>query len=310
MKKIVLVLAVILALTACNNKKSTAPVTKENENNEVPFTIVRNYFFKSDLEISPANTKITSEEIFNGLFGMATTMGEGGNPTEIDFSKQIVLAIVLPVTDYETEINPVKLEVQGDSLLYTFEIKRGEKQSYSIQPISIIAIDKKYENKEVVLVTDQEITYFPAIDRYLVNEFGKQYAEGEHCVPFHSIVAVDERNSEDILVWGDFWVFNYNQVGDTLKCVSGGSHPGLMHIKQTDYGFEVTDFDQVEDGSRNLPSAKRIFGDKYDAFHAINSDADRREKLRADVLAEYVRKEGLSATMYQDYGLPAQKLPK
>ena len=310
MKKIVLALAVILALTACNSKKSTAPVTKEDDNNEVSYTIVKNYFFKSDLDILPANTKITSEETFNGLFGMATTMGEGGKPTEIDFSKQIVLAIVLPVTDYDTEIKPVKLEVQGDSLLYTFEIKRGEKQSYSIQPISIIAIDKKYENKEVVLVTDQEITYFPAIDRYLVNELGKQYAEGEHCVPFHSIVAVDERNSEDILVWGDYWVFNYNQVGDTLKCVSGGSHPGLMHIRQTDYGFEVTGFDQVEDGSRNLQSAKRIFGDKYDAFHAINSDADRRERLRADVLAEYVRKQGLSATMYQDYGWPAQKLPK
>ena len=310
MKKIVLVLAVILALTACNSKKSTAPVTKEDENNEVSYTIVKNYFFKSDLDKLPPDAKIVSEETFGSLFGMATTMGEGGKPTEIDFANQIVLAIVLPTTNYATEINPVKLEVQGDSLLYTFEIKKGEKQSFSIQPISIIAIDKKYENKEVTLVTDKEITYFPAIDRYLVNEFGKQYLEGEHCVPFHSIVAVDERKAEDILVWGDYWVFNYNQVGDTLKCVSGGSHPGLMHIRQTDYGFEVTDFDQVEDGSRNLQSAKRIFGDKYDAFHAINSDADRRERLRADVLAEYVRKQGLSATMYQDYGWPAKKLPK
>ena len=47
--------------------------------------------------------------------------------------------------------------------------------------------------------TNNEITYFPAIDRYLVNEFGKRYAEGEHCVPIHKIVAVDERNGEDIL---------------------------------------------------------------------------------------------------------------
>ena len=161
-------------------------------------------------------------------------------------------------------------------------------------------------NTETIIETN----YFPAIDRYLVNEIGKHYTEGEHCVPIHSIVTVDERNGEDILVWGDFWVFNYNQVGDTLKCVSGGSHPGLMHIRQTEKGFEVTGFDQVEDGSNNLPSAKKIFGDKYDAFHAINSDADARERLRAEGLAVYAKKHNLGVTMYQDFGWPAKKLPK
>ena len=155
----------------------------------------------------------------------------------------------------------------------------------------------------------KETNYFPAIDRYLVNEIGKYYADGEHCVPIHSIVTVDERNGEDILIWGDFWVFKYNQVGDTLKCVSGGSHPGRMHIRQTENGFDVTGFDQVEDGSNNLPSAKKIFGDKYDAFQTINSDAEAWERLRADGLAVYAKKHNLSVTMYQDYGWPAKMLP-
>ncbi len=165
------------------------------------------------------------------------------------------------------------------------------------------------EMEETNTEVNQETNYFPAIDRYLVNEIGKHYAKGEHCVPIHSIVTVDERNSEDILVWGDFWVFNYNQVGDTLKCVSGGSHPGRMHIRQKENGFEVIGFDQVEDGDRNLLSAKEIFGDKYDAFHAINSDSEAREKLRADGLAVYAKNHNLSVTMYQDYGWPAKKLP-
>ena len=51
--------------------------------------------------------------------------------------------------------------------------------------------------------SSQETNYFPAIDRYLADSIGSQYAKGEHCVPIHSIVRVDERNSEDILVWGD-----------------------------------------------------------------------------------------------------------
>ena len=159
-------------------------------------------------------------------------------------------------------------------------------------------------------VSEQEITYFPAIDRYLVDEIGKQYAKGEHCVPFHHIVAVDERNADDILIWGDFWVFNYSHAGDTLKCVAGGSHPGLMHVAQTENGFKVTAFEQVEDGSNFLPTAKKIFGDKFEAFQAINSDEKNREILRAEVLGNYVKNQGLSVTMYQDYGWPAKKIQR
>ena len=238
MKKIIFALAAIMALAACGNKQTATPSSEDNvENSEVAFEVAKNYFFKND-QVIPEYPKIVSEEEFNKLFGMATTMGEDGKPTAIDFTKQFVLAIVLPVTDFATEINPVKVEEKGDSLLYTYEIKAGEKQSFSIQPVSIIVLDRKYENKRVVLLNERETNYFSAIDRYLVDSIGSQYAKGEHCVPIHSIVRVDERNAEDILVWGDFWVFNYNQVGDTLKCVSGGSHPGLLHIRQTEKGFE------------------------------------------------------------------------
>ena len=306
MKKILLAFTMLLAMVACTNKPATA-VEDYEVNSEVAFEVAKNYFFKND-QVIPEYPKITTEEEFNKLFGMATIMGENGKPTAIDFTKQFVVAIVLPITDFATEINPVKVEEKGDSLLCTYEIKIGEKQSFSIQPVSIIILDKEYESKEIMLINEREITYFPAIDRYLADSIGSQYAKGEYCVPFHSIVGVDERNADDILVWGSFWVFNYNQVGDTLKCVSGGSHPGLLHIRQTEKGFEVTAFDQVEDGSRYLPTAKKIFGDKFDAFKTINSDEKNRERLRAEGLATYAKKNGLAVTLYQDYGWPAKKL--
>ena len=81
-----------------------------------------------------------------------------------------------------------------------------------------------------------------------------------------------------------------------------------MHVTQTVNGLEVTSFDQVEDGSRYMLTAKEIFGDKYDAFQSINSDEKKREKLRAEGLARYVKEQGLSATMYQDYGWPVKNL--
>ena len=59
---------------------------------------------------------------------------------------------------------------------------------------------------------------------------------------------------------------------------------------------------------RYLPTAKKIFGDKFDAFQSVNSDEQKREELRADVLSTFVKEHVLTATLYQDYGWPAKKL--
>ena len=75
----------------------------------------------------------------------------------------------------------MKVEEKGDSLLYTYEVKTGEKQSFRIQPVSIVVLDKKYENKRVVLVNERETNYFPAIDRYLADSIGSRYAKGLPC---------------------------------------------------------------------------------------------------------------------------------
>ena len=153
MKKVLLAFAVLLGLVACTTNKATS-AEKSVVSSEVPFTVAEHYFFNKGQDI-PVNPKITSEELFKQLFGMATVMGENGKPTEIDFSKQFVLAVVLPVTDINTEITPVKVEEKGDTLFYHYDVKTGEKQSFSIQPLSIIILDKKYENKEIFLINQQ-----------------------------------------------------------------------------------------------------------------------------------------------------------
>lgn len=163
--------------------------------------------------------------------------------------------------------------------------------------------------EDSVAVVENEDSYLTAVDRYLVDSVGSHYQQGEVCIPCAHIVEVDEQNPDSVLVWGDFWVFNYNVVGDTLKTVSGGSHPGLMYVQKTDEGYKVTSFDQVADGSRNLESAKRIFGDKYKAFHAINSDEKKREEVRGNLISKFVKENNLEVKLYQDYGWPAIALP-
>ena len=105
MKKVLFAFAAMIVLAACGNKQAVAPAEGDEASNEVAFEVAKNYFFKNDQEI-PASPKITTSEEFGKLFGMATTMGKDGKPTEIDFTKQFVLAIVLPVTNLATEIIP------------------------------------------------------------------------------------------------------------------------------------------------------------------------------------------------------------
>ena len=161
--------------------------------------------------------------------------------------------------------------------------------------------------------------YLVAIENYLVDSIGKNYTPGEVCIPAYSVINIEEPGepsepdevitATDIKVWGDWWVFNYNIVGDTLKCVSGGSHPGMFQLGKEGDAYKVIAFDQVEDGSRNLPSAKRIFGDSYEDFHAINSNQEVRDSVRLAIVAQYVQEHDLSVTMLQDFGWPAVALP-
>ncbi len=154
---------------------------------------------------------------------------------------------------------------------------------------------------------DTTNTYLTAIEQYMVDTLGSQYSQGDVCIPFCRVVEADVTDKNDIKVWGDFWVDNYKLAGDTLKSVSGGSHPGMFHVKMNDDGkFEVTGFDAVADGSDFQPSAKRIFGDKFESFQRVNSDDEGRQHVRLAAVANYVKSHDLKASLLQDYGSGSQ----
>ena len=148
-----------------------------------------------------------------------------------------------------------------------------------------------------------------AISDYLTHEIAKNFAPADVSIPSLSIVGTDASNPDDTLVWGDFWIFNYKLENDTLLTESGGSHPGLMHLKKSDDGYTVTKMDVVADGADNLKSAKEIFADKYDDFHKINSNQDEREKIRLQFISDYVKANKLSITKVKDSGWDPVLLP-
>lgn len=147
-----------------------------------------------------------------------------------------------------------------------------------------------------------------AISDYLVREIGEQYQKGDICIPTLMIVASEQADSDYVPVLCDCWVFWYNIVGDTLKCVSGGNHSGLIDLEKKDGQYKVTSFEQTVDGAGNQASAKHIFGSYYDVYQNMHSNEQVREAVRKEQLSEYVKQNGLPYRYYQDYGWPAVEL--
>lgn len=147
-----------------------------------------------------------------------------------------------------------------------------------------------------------------AIGDYLVNEIGEHYLKGEICIPAISVVASEQADSNYVPVLCDCWVFWYTPSGDTLKCVSGGNHSGLMSLEEKDGKYTVTSFEQTADGAGWEPSARRIFGSYYDVFQNMHSNHDLSEAVRREQLRYYLRRHNLPYRYYQDYGWPAVEI--
>lgn len=120
-------------------------------NRAVSYSEARNYFFRNDAKQPTELLIIRSQAELEQYFGEAAFMGKGGEPTKIDFSKQFVVAKVLPVTNHLTNISLQRIERSGDNhLTLVWHIAVNDTpQSYSMQPMKLVVLDKKYEEYQI-----------------------------------------------------------------------------------------------------------------------------------------------------------------
>ena len=147
-----------------------------------------------------------------------------------------------------------------------------------------------------------EDPYFDAILDYIRKTDGENYDASQVMIPAFIILEEDAADPEDIKVWGNFWIFNYDLEGTTLMMQSGGEAPGLIHLKKTEDGFEVTSMDRVGDGSNYDPDMERIFGVKKELLEAIRTADEDLDKVRAEYIGMYSEESGIEITAFQDYG--------
>lgn len=113
----------------------------------IEYQIINNYFVKNTVK-KGQNRKIENQKEFDALFGSATTMGENGKPTSIDFKKQNVVAIIGNTTPHNTsyEITSVAMGTMG-TIIVSYKVNKGAKMTYSIRPFTAITIDKNLTGK-------------------------------------------------------------------------------------------------------------------------------------------------------------------
>jgi len=130
--------AFIMLLTSCATTKGN------NEGKSVKY-IVANHYFVNNTVNRPIQEKVTDQATFDKLFGMAAVMGKNGLPTPIDFNKQFVIAVSEGVVNNLTEYEPVSLKADGNQLVFTYKVEKGKHIDYSMCPLLMIVVDKKWE---------------------------------------------------------------------------------------------------------------------------------------------------------------------
>lgn len=150
--------------------------------------------------------------------------------------------------------------------------------------------------------------YLAEICDWLLANEAPWYTLGDVAIPYPMIAAVDDSNPDDILVWGCFALNWYEARDATLFCVSGGSVPGLMHLREKDGVCAVTAFDAVGDGSDYPIGIRRIFGAREGLTEKLEAAMAAREETLLQFVSSYVNENQLDFTHMQDYGWPAVSL--
>lgn len=115
---------------------------------EVSFVIADRYFVKNTYNKSGVK-KITTQDQFDSIFGMAATMGENGLPTMIDFNKHIVIAVIEKESNLNTQIKINSLTRDENQILVDYSIENKGENSYTTKPALILILDITYQDYNV-----------------------------------------------------------------------------------------------------------------------------------------------------------------
>ncbi len=281
---ILLALAMILAVTACGKAKASTFITMSDEKT-----------FNAEAKNADPDSAGIADFLLEKETVFTVTADIQSGSINLDVKGVDAKESLINWDFAETGITEYLIE-PGQ---YIVTATVTEKETTGTLSITL----EEYEEAVIPAYEYQgEVPYMKAVCDHMVSLGQTNYDKTDVSIPTVRVVAAEEKENGDVDVYGDFWIDNYDVVNDTLVTMSGGSYPGVMHVKKDGETYTVSEFEVVADGSDYTESAKKIFGKHYDdAMKTISDDEGRKEVRKAEIEA-YVKASGLKVTQFKDYG--------
>lgn len=149
MRKFITIMAVVaVALLCCQCTTSKELRQAKKGAKDVPFTELKNYYVRNNMRYDKTqHLIIDNQQDFDGCFGPAAVMA--GLPTDINWEKQYVIAVLLPVTNRATMILPLEVKQSPGNVIFKYQVNRGGKTSYTLSPFTAVALNRDAEPQQL-----------------------------------------------------------------------------------------------------------------------------------------------------------------
>ena len=117
------------------------------------------------------------------------------------------------------------------------------------------------------------------------------------------VIYGEVQKEDELLVFGNFWSYGFQLVGNVLESTSGGEMPACFHLKKTEEGYEVVSVEVTGDGAM-YDEGIRAFTKDYPQIYEMyfSGDPQERENAMKEFVAMYVSANNLDIKYMKEYG--------
>lgn len=148
MKQLAIVFTVALVALFCCQCSTSQYAQAKKGAKSTPYTVLENYFVRNTVKPTKRyRIVLDNEKDFDAIFGHASLMGR--LPTDINWKKQYVVAIMLPETNRSTMVTPLDVKQSPGNVIFYYQVNTGHKTSYTIVPFAAVALERTIEPQEL-----------------------------------------------------------------------------------------------------------------------------------------------------------------
>jgi len=142
-----------------------------------------------------------------------------------------------------------------------------------------------------------------AIWEYRKTEALASYGFEDQVVLPGYIIYKEVQTEEELLVFGNFYEYGYQQMGNVLESTSGGEMPACFHLKSTADGYEVVSVEVTGDGAM-YDEGIREFTEGYPGVYEMffSGDPNACDNAQKEYVAMYVKTNNLDIKYMKNYG--------